>query len=241
MPRFYCPLPLHLGAQFDLPTSTAHHVFVLRLKVGDQIEIFNGEGGSYLARLTEIEKKRACVEVTECHAHEVELPFPITLAQALPEGSKMDWIIEKAVELGVQQIQPLAAQRCVVKLSGDRAEKKLEHWRAIIIAASEQCGRNRLAQLAAPIEVQKYSAASDTSQRILLSPRATLSLAQWASQQPPQAVTFIIGPEGGFTEAEENEAVKRGALMFSMGPRVLRTETAGLAAASILSAAWGGM
>lgn len=241
MPRFFCPLPLHIGAQLDLPASTAHHVFVLRLQVGDQIEIFNGEGGSYLARLTTIEKKRASVELADFLAREAELPFPITLAQALPEGSKMDWIIEKAVELGVQQIQPIAAQRCVVKLNADRAEKKLEHWRAIIIAASEQCGRNRLAQLDAPLEVQKFSATSTSGQRILLSPRATQSLAQWAQQQTPQAVTFMIGPEGGFTDAEENEAVRQGALMLSMGPRVLRTETAGLAAISVLSAAWGGM
>ncbi|MBI3711355.1 MAG: 16S rRNA (uracil(1498)-N(3))-methyltransferase [Burkholderiales bacterium] len=239
MPRFFCPLPFHIGAQLDLPASTAHHVFVLRLQVGDQIEIFNGEGGSYLARLTAIEKKRASVAITDFHAREAELPFSITLAQALPEGSKMDWIIEKAVELGVQQIQPLAAQRCVVKLNADRAEKKLEHWRAIIISASEQCGRNRLAQLEAPIEVQKFSATS--GQRILLSPRATQSLTQWAQQQAPQAITIMIGPEGGFTDAEENDAVKQGAFMLSMGPRVLRTETAGLAAMSVLSAAWGGM
>ncbi len=241
MPRFFCPLPLHTGAQLDLPASTAHHVFVLRLQVDDQIEIFNGEGGSFLARLTTIEKKRASIEITDAQAREAELPFPITLAQALPEGSKMDWIIEKAIELGVQQIQPLAAQRCVVKLNADRAEKKLEHWRAVIIAASEQCGRNRLAQLDAPMEVQKFSATSPLGQRILLSPRATLSLAQWAQQQAPQPVTLLIGPEGGFTDTEEADAVKQGALMLSMGPRILRTETAGLAAISILSAAWDGM
>lgn len=241
MPRFFCPLPLHIGVQFDLPTHTAHHVFVLRLRVDDQIEIFNGEGGSYLARLTSVEKKRVSVEILEFQATEAELPFSLTLAQALPEGSKMDWIIEKAVELGVQQIQPLTTQRCVVKLNADRAEKKLEHWRGIIVAASEQCGRNRLAQLETPTEVQKFAATATSSQRILLSPRATQSLALWAQQQTPQAVTFLIGPEGGFTDAEENEAVRQGALMLSMGPRILRTETAGLAAISVLSAAWGGL
>lgn len=241
MPRFYCPLPLHIGAQLDLPASTAHHVFVLRLNIGDQIEIFNGEGGRYLARLIAIEKKRASVEITAFHDDEVELPFALTLAQALPEGSKMDWIIEKAVELGVQQIQPIAAQRCVVKLQADRVEKKLEHWRAIIVAASEQCGRNRLAQLAAPMSIQKFSTQSSADQRILLSPRATQSLTDWAQHHAPQAVTFMIGPEGGYTDAEENDAVKQGALMLSMGPRILRTETAGLAAIAVLSAAWGGM
>lgn len=241
MPRFYCPLPLHIGAQLDLPASTAHHVFVLRLNMGDQIEMFNGEGGCYLARLIAIEKKRASVEITAFHNEEVELPFALTLAQALPEGSKMDWIIEKAVELGVQEIQPIAAQRCVVKLQADRVEKKLEHWRAIIVAASEQCGRNRLAQLAAPMSIQKFSAQSSANQHILLSPRATQSLADWARQNAPQAVTFMIGPEGGFSDAEENDAVKRGAIMLSMGPRILRTETAGLAAIAVLNAAWGGI
>lgn len=241
MPRFFCPLSLAIGAHVDLPVSTAHHVFVLRLNVGDQIELFNGEGGSYLASLTSISKKNVSAEVKVFLPEEVELPFGLSLAQALPEGSKMDWIIEKAIELGVSTIQPLAAQRSVVKLTAERAEKKMSHWQGVIQAATEQCGRKRIAHLADLIDVQKWLAQQDMHRRILLSPRAESSLADWARHHPAQALTLMIGPEGGFSEAEESLALQHGALMLSMGPRVLRTETAGLAAISVLSAAWGGM
>ncbi|HEU4373933.1 MAG TPA: 16S rRNA (uracil(1498)-N(3))-methyltransferase, partial [Telluria sp.] len=163
------------------------------------------------------------------------------LAQALPEAAKMDWIIEKAVELGVAAIQPLAAQRCVVRLAGERAEKRHAHWQAVIVAASEQCGRNRLARLAALDSFGAWIGQSAMHKRILLSPRAELSLADWARHQPPQAVTLMIGPEGGYSEQEEDAAVARGAVMLSVGPRVLRTETAGIAAVGALNALWGGM
>ena len=241
MPRFFCPCSLSIGSIIDLPTETAHHIFVLRLQVGDQVELFNGEGGSFLAILTEVSKKQAQAEVKLHQALETELPFGLSLAQALPEGSKMDWIIEKAVELGVSNIQPLAAQRCVVKLNSERAEKKSQHWRSIIQAASEQCGRNRLAQLSELIDVQKWLTQQDMHKRILLSPRGSESLADWARHHPAQAITVMIGPEGGFSESEEKMAVEHGAICLSMGPRVLRTETAGIVAASILSASWGGI
>lgn len=241
MPRFFCPCPLALGSTVDLPSETAHHIFVLRLKLGDHIELFNGEGGSFLAVLIEVGKKQARAEIKLYQAMETELPFGLSLAQALPEGSKMDWIIEKAVELGVSNIQPLAAQRCVVKLNTERAEKKSQHWHSIIQAASEQCGRNRLAQLGELTDVQKWLAQKDMHKRILLSPRGNESLADWARHHPAQAITVMIGPEGGFSEAEEKMAIEHGAICLSMGPRVLRTETAGIVAASILSASWGGI
>lgn len=241
MPRFYCPLPLNLGAIIHLPATTAHHIFVLRLQVGESVQLFNGEGGAYHATLLEVGKKQVTAELNLFLPEEVELPFALNLAQALPEGSKMDWIIEKAVELGVVSIQPLAAQRSVVKLNAERAEKKLGHWRGIIESATEQCGRNRLPQLADVIDVQKWLSQQALHKRILLSPRATTSLADWTKQQAQQAITLMVGPEGGFTDAEENFAMQQGAIALSMGPRVLRTETAGLAALSVISAAWGGM
>lgn len=241
MPRFYCPLPLSIGALVDLPDATAHHVFVLRLQVGASIQLFNGEGGAYVAVLTVVAKKQVCAEVKVFLPEDVELPFSLTLAQALPEGSKMDWIIEKAIELGTSVIQPLSAQRCVVKLSAERADKKIAHWQGIIESATEQCGRNRVAHLASVIDVQKWLSQQDIHKRILLSPRAEFSLADWARHQPPQAVTLMVGPEGGFSEAEEQLAFSQGVLALAMGPRVLRTETAGLAAISVLNATWGGM
>lgn len=241
MPRFYCSQPLAVGSQLLLPDNVAHHIQVLRLAQGTTITLFNGDGGEYAATLTAIEKKRVSVEVKTHIARDAELPYAITLAQALPESSKMDWIIEKAVELGTAAIQPLSAQRCVMRLSGERAEKKLSHWQGIIIAASEQSGRNRLVQLNAPTDCNSWIGRQDLHRRILLSPRAEQSLADWARHHPPQALTLMVGPEGGFTAAEEDLAIAQGALALSMGPRVLRTETAGLAALATLNAIWGGM
>jgi len=241
MPRFYCPQPLAVGLTVSLPEAVAHHVQVLRLPLGELVTLFNGEGGEYSASLTEIGRRSASAEVKAHHPREAELPFAITLAQALPEASKMDWIIEKAVELGVGAFQPLAAQRCVVKLNAERAEKKLAHWRGIIESASEQCGRNRLAQLGELQDYKQWITQQNLHRRIILSPRAESSLAEWARHHAPQAVTLVIGPEGGLSEQEEEAALRHGALALSMGPRILRTETAGLAAAAMLSAAWGGM
>jgi 16S rRNA (uracil1498-N3)-methyltransferase len=241
MPRFYCPQPLALGQIVTLPEAVAHHIQVLRLGLGELITLFDGSGGEYSATLSQIERRSVSAEIKAHHARDVELPFAVTLAQALPEGSKMDWIVEKAVELGVGGFQPLAAQRCVVRLSAERAEKKLAHWQGIIVSASEQSGRNRLAQLAPLQEYKHWITQQDMHRRIILTPRAEQSLADWARHQGPQAVTLVIGPEGGLSEAEENDAIRHGALALAMGPRILRTETAGLAAVTALSAIWNGM
>ncbi len=239
MPRFHCPLPLAVGDLLALPDHVAHHIQVIRLQAGAMVTLFNGDGNEYCATITLLEKKRVTVEVKTCTARSVELPYAITLAQALPESSKMDWIIEKAVELGVAGVQPLSAQRCVVRLSAERAEKRQSHWQGIIVSASEQSGRNRLAQLAPVTDFSRWIARQDIHKRILLSPRADQSLADWARHQPPQAVTLLIGPEGGLSDDEENLAIAHGAIALSMGPRVLRTETAGLAALAMLAGAWG--
>jgi len=241
MPRFYCPQPLAIGTTVDLPEAVAHHLHVVRLQPGAGLTLFDGEGGQYRATLLETGKRRASATLDAFEDVEAEPPYAVTLAQGLPEGSKMDWIVEKAVELGVAAIQPLAAQRSVVRLSGERAEKRQAHWQGVIVAASEQCGRNRLARLDPLMDVQPWLAAPSASARILLSPRATESLAGWARSNAPQPVTFLIGPEGGLTPQEEDAAVAAGALSLSMGPRVLRTETAGLAALAVLAGAWGGM
>ncbi|KRB85020.1 16S rRNA (uracil(1498)-N(3))-methyltransferase [Noviherbaspirillum sp. Root189] len=239
MPRFYIPQALSIGTVVSLPEHITHHIHVLRLAIGEAITLFNGEGGEFTATMQTIERRRAVAEVKAFSPREAELPYALTLAQALPEGSKMDWIIEKAVELGATAIQPIAAQRCVVRLSSERAAKKYEHWKNIIEAAAEQCGRNRLAHLAEPEQFTQWIAQSDLHHRILLSPRATQSLSDWARHQPPQCVSLLIGPEGGFTEQEENMALSQGALSLSIGQRVLRTETAGIAAISALNAVWG--
>ena len=241
MPRFHISQPLAVGQLLTLPDTVAHHIQVLRLAQGELITLFNGDGGEYSATLTQIERRSATVEIKAHHPRDVELPFAVTLAQALPEGTKMDWIIEKAIELGVSGFQPLAAQRCVVRLSAERAEKKMGHWRGIIESASEQSGRNRLAQLAPLQDYKQWITQQDMHRRIILTPRAQQSLPEWARHQGPQAVTLVIGPEGGLSEQEEEMALRHGALPLSMGPRILRTETAALAAVGALSAIWGGM
>jgi len=242
MPRFYCPQPLLPGSIIDLPETVAHHLHVVRQQPGDELVLFNGEGGQVRARLAEVGKRRASAEVLAHEAVEAELPFHVTLAQGLPEGSKMDWIVEKAVELGVSAVQPLAARRSVVKLTGDRADKRMAHWQAVIVSASEQCGRNRLAEVAPLQEFGRWIAQpGGDAVRILLSPRADASLAAWTRANAPRDVTLLIGPEGGFSTEEENAAIAAGALSLSMGRRVLRTETAGLAALAILAAGWGGL
>ncbi len=240
MPRFYLAQPLVAGATIDLPEAVAHHLHVVRMAIGDEITLFNGDGGQYLAQLASIDKRRAAAKILAFEERSVELPFELTLAQALPEGSKMDWIIEKAVELGVAAIVPLATQRCVVRLSAEREEKKRQHWQGVIVAASEQSGRNRLARLGELSNYTQWIAQQDLHRRIILSPRGSQSLADWARHQPPQALCLVIGPEGGLTEQEEQLALDNGALALSMGSRILRTETAGLAATATLAALWGG-
>ncbi len=241
MPRFHCNLPLEIGQRIALPETVAHHLQVLRLREGEVITLFNGQGGEYGAVLVALERRRAEAEVKTFTPREAEPGHGITLAQALPEGSKMDWIVEKAVELGVTGIQPLVAQRSVVRVDAERAAKKAAHWQGVIIAAAEQSGRNRLPALAPVLPFQAWIAQQDMHKRILLSPRATESLAGWARHHPPQAVTLIIGPEGGLTNEEEQAALRQGAMCLSMGPRVLRTETAGLAAVAAVQALWGGL
>ena len=240
MPRFYCPQPLLAGATIALPDPVAHHAWVVRLQPGAELRLFNGDGGEYLAELATLDKKNATARIVAFVERGCELAYEITLAQALPEAAKMDWIIEKAVELGVAAIQPLAAQRCVVRLAGERAEKRAAHWQAVIVAASEQSGRNRLARLAPLNNFSGWIAQNDLHKRVLLTPRAGHSLAGWARHQPPQAVTLMVGPEGGFSVEEEDAAIAQGAIALSMGPRMLRTETASLAAVAMLAAIWGG-
>jgi 16S rRNA (uracil1498-N3)-methyltransferase len=240
MPRFYHSGSLKIGAQIQLADEVAHHLHVVRQAIGEVITLFNGEGGEYSARLLDIEKRRAFAEIMTFSPREIELPYAITLVQGLPEGTKMDWIVEKAVELGVCAVQPLAAQRSVVRLSTERASRKMEHWQGIVTSASAQCGRNRLMQVSEPQDFPAWIAQQDLHKRILLTPRAEQSLFDWARHQPAQAVALMIGPEGGFSEREEQLAMDNGALALRLGERVLRTETAGMAAVAGLNAVWGG-
>jgi len=244
-PRFFVDSALTADAVFDLPDAVVRHVQVLRLAPGDAITLFDGRGGSHAATLTELGKRHAMAQVGSHDAAEAELPYPITLAQGLAGGDKMDWLIEKAVELGVTAIQPLQASRSVVRLSGDRAAKRQTHWQALVQAACEQCGRNRLPAVAPVATLEGWlPQASANSARLLLSPRATASLPELAGAHRAswreQGVTLLIGPEGGLSPDEEDAAIRAGFAAVSLGPRILRTETAGLACLAALNAVLGG-
>ncbi len=248
-PRFFVDAPLSPASTIELDIDIVRHIQVLRLAAGDVITVFNGQGGEYRSTLIDIQKKSATIHLDEFKAVTLEPPYSLTLAQGIAGGDKMDWIIEKAVELGVTNFQPLQMEKCVVRLSAERAEKRLSHWRAIVQAASEQCGRNRFMNI---LPVHNYShwlagatqSAEQTqplaAQRILLSPRGTLKIDDCLLNGHAQHVILLIGPEGGLTQAEEAAAFAAGWQGLSLGPRILRTETAGMAIVAALHARWGG-
>lgn len=221
-----------------LPEAAARHaVSVLRLQQGDMLTLFNGEGGEYRARLVAVSKRESRARLLEFHATELESPLRLTLALGISAGERMDYSLQKATELGVSAIAPLATERSVVKLAGERADKRLQHWQHVVIAACEQCGRNRVPAVAPVQTLYAYLAGVDKSQRLLLlSPQATTPLKRAAAAQ---AAVLLIGPEGGFAPAEHQAAATHGFEAVSLGPRVLRTETAPVAALAVLQALWG--
>jgi 16S rRNA (uracil1498-N3)-methyltransferase len=236
--RLYCDLALSPGAEIVLPESAARHaVTVLRLQVGDTLNLFNGAGGEYQASLIAVNKREARVRLIEFHAAERESPLAITLALGISAGERMDYSLQKATELGVTAIQPLATERSVVKLAGERADKRLQHWHNVVIAACEQCGRNRVPAVAPVQTLFDYLAGVGKGGRLLmLSPDAAVPL----KRVPPSAgVTLLIGAEGGLAPAERQAAEASGFEPVSLGPRILRTETAPVAALAVLQALWG--
>lgn len=241
-PRFYCQTPLAGLSTVTLPKEVAHHVNVLRLESGQEIVLFDGAGGEHLCTLR-FEGKQALADVLEHRDKEAELSGRIKLVQGLAGGDKMDWIIEKSVELGVSAIIPVAAKRSVLQLSGPRLEKRMLHWQRIIQSASEQCGRNRLASLSAPATLTEALSPMDPAPgnlMLLCDPSATTSLRSCLADQPSvRAVTLLVGPEGGWSQDEAQIALKHGAIAVNAGARVLRTETAGLALITAVSSLCG--
>jgi 16S rRNA (uracil1498-N3)-methyltransferase len=238
-PRFYCAIPLAAQRSIDLPEAAAHHALrVLRLKPGDAVTLFNGEGGEYPGRIADAGRK-VRVELAAWRDIERESPLEVTLAQALPAGDRMDWVVQKAVELGVARIVPLAAARCVVKLAGERAERRAGHWQSVAVSACEQCGRNRVPEIAPVLDLRHWLAlqpANNEGRRLLLDPQAGLRLREVPARG---GVTLLVGPEGGLTEDEEAAARAAGFQGVALGPRILRTETAGPAALAALAALHG--
>lgn len=238
MPRFFVDRPLSPGAKIELPPVPAHHAArVLRLVKGAEVVLFNGRGGEYPAVLEWVDRDGVTALCREWHDVERESPLDIRLAQGISSGERMDYTLQKAVELGVTAIQPLAMRRSVVKLSGERAQRRVEHWQGIVMSACEQSGRNRLPAVAMPLDVPQWLASRPAGLKLFLSPLAQSTL----RDLPPPAgpVWLVAGPEGGFEPEEAALVTDFGFTPVRLGPRVLRTETAALAAVAAMQALWG--
>lgn len=238
--RFHSPDALVIGQLAALSDNAmAHAVRVMRLKVGDTLTLFCGDGYDYACALTSVEKKSAIVTVLSRQAVDNESPLQIRLLQGISSGDRMDYTIQKAVELGVRYIYPLMTERCVTKLSGDRAEKRVEHWQGVAIAACEQSGRAIVPAVHAPLTLAQWLSqhASPDSLNLLLNPVGAQRLA--ALSKPASAIHLLIGPEGGLSQAEIELATQHHFQSILLGPRILRTETAALSAIASLQSLWG--
>jgi 16S rRNA (uracil1498-N3)-methyltransferase len=236
-PRIFVDVRLGPGAQFSLDPDAAQHVGkALRLKTGDTITVFDGRGGEYDAILTRMDKEHVDVKTAAFRDIERESPVAVGLVQGLPESDKMDLIIQKSVELGVAWIQPVVCDRSVVRLSAERAARRESHWRRVAVAACEQSGRNHVPEVRPTLGFLSWIALPSEATRLMLSPSA----APLSGRAPPIGpMELLIGPEGGLSERERDLAQSRGFESAGLGPRVLRTETAPLAALSVINALWG--
>ncbi len=239
MPRFHVPLPLASGADLALPPGAARHAQVLRLQPGGAVTLFDGQGGEWDARITRMGRSDVQVQVGAHHAAEREAARAVHLAVGLMAAERMDWLVEKATELGAASLTPLMMARSTQRLSGERAAKKRAHWQAVAVAACEQSGRNRLLDVREQLTFQEYlaHAAAPGGARWLLSlaPQAQTPAARAVALPPTAAVTLVSGPEGGLSPDEDAAARAAGWQPVDLGPRVLRAETAPLAALSLLT------
>lgn len=251
LPRFYCPVDISIGQIIELPASIAHHAArVLRLEHGSKLILFNGRGGEFRSVIAQIGRNSATALIEKYLPVERESPLLVTLAQAISSSEKMDWIVQKAAELGVNRIQLLATRRSVVRLSAERSDRRLDHLRKVVISACEQCGRNRVPDVlpSAPLhdwlshrisDVQNQSGGDSPSSCFMLSPAAKEGLRYYSDTFRMTAITLLVGPEGGFVRDEEEAALAAGFIPLRLGPRVLRTESAALAAVAAMQALWG--
>jgi len=238
IPRIFTDSPLAVGSQCQLDDNAANHVGrVLRMQAGQALLLFNGDGHDYHATITEAGKKHVLVAVTEAAGNETESPLRVVLAQTLSKGDRMDYAVQKAVEMGVSEIVPLTTERCDVKLKGDREDKRLRHWQQVAISAAEQCGRARVPEIQPVMTVQQWlEHARACDLRLVLHHRTERSL---NTLEKPSSIALMIGPEGGLTAEEIALAEDNGFLPVALGPRVLRTETAPVAAIALCQWLWG--
>jgi len=235
MPRFYCPVPLAGGDVIDLPSGAARHVQVLRMQPGGLITLFNGQGGEWDAAIEHMGRSDVRVCIGAHRPDQREATREIHLACGMPANERMDWLVEKATELGAASIQPLMSERSVLRVKGERADKKLAHWQGVAVAACEQSGRNRVPVIHDVIPLAQWLARGQAAgQGLILSLRTgSKTLAGAAGRQG--AITLLSGPEGGLAANEEDAAIAAGFAPTSLGPRILRAETAPLAALAALT------
>ena len=233
MPRFFIEADLAVDTHVELTETVFHHwVKVLRAQVGESATLFNGQGGEYQVTLTEVNKKSASVLVNHFNPDDRTPKFTTLLGQVMSKGDRMDYAIQKAVELGISSIQLLTSERCEMRLKYDRDQKKIDHWQGIAIAACEQCGLNRVPQILAPLSLEKWLETTLPNTKLVLAPnKDQVNVLQDATQD----IALLIGPEGGLSEAEITAANQVGFLNWCIGERVLRTETAPVVALSILN------
>ena len=237
MPRIHCPTPLASGALVDLPAGAARHVQVLRLQPGNVITLFDGGGGEYAATITQMGRSDVRVEIGAHDPVERESPLDITLLQGVARGERMDLIVQKSTELGITRIVPVLAERSIVRVDAQQRERKREHWQAIASSACEQSGRNRVPAVSEPRSLGDAIAALPAeSARFLLAADGEQPLTAFALRTRGQPLVLFIGPEGGIADNEEKFARANGFVGCRIGPRILRTETAGLAALAALQA-----
>jgi RNA methyltransferase, rsmE family len=238
MPRFYVDFALSPDSVVELPDNVVRHLNVLRVKNTEEIVLFNGNGKAYPALPEVLEKRRASVRILREEATDNESPLNITLVQAVSAAERMDFTLQKSVELGVAEIRPVISERCVVRLSGERAEKRVVRWQEIVVSACEQSGRNIVPKvLPLTTYAQALQQLPQETTKLLMS----LNRAQKLSDIRLQSgkVVFMVGPEGGWTEKEEQQAFDAGFQSVTLGKRVLRTETASLAAIAAMQTLWG--
>jgi 16S rRNA (uracil1498-N3)-methyltransferase len=239
VPRFYVPQPCVVGQEFTLPDPTFRHaVQVLRLGVGEPLILFNGEGGEYTAQLSNVSKRSASVLIDSFSTIDIESPIHLTLVQAVIKPDKMDFALQKAVELGANTLQPLITQRSVVRIGKEQVDKKLQHWEGIVVAACEQSGRTKMPDVPAPLTLERWLATPFAGTHLILAPGAypRINALPIDLLMP---IALIIGPEGGFTDDEVNACVQAGVLPVSLGPRILRAETASISALALLQQRYG--
>jgi 16S rRNA (uracil1498-N3)-methyltransferase len=235
--RLYVNAALNVGGRIELDDDAAHYVrSVLRLKQDQNIVLFNGQGGEYVGRFSEVSRKHVRVEIETYSQRDVESPLQVNLGMGISRGDRMDWAVQKAVELGVAKLTPLLTERCVTKLTDDKKQQRLQHWQHIVQHAAEQSGRTRLPEMSDIIDISEWLS-QQQGLRIFLDPYAEHSLADL--QPENQRVTLLSGPEGGFSESERQLAKAVGFIPVRMGARILRTETAVLSALTAVQTLWG--